>query len=328
MVAFLESKGEDIAVLLEGTSLPEEFLQDPSYWLQAEAMEKFLESALTLHFDSNPKALIEVAHSIPKHRSWGVFDSVLRMMPLSDVFAQPSRFISYFISPEVEITKVERSEQRLSFQVPLDFTQTPLTHLFLRSAFEALPLFSGQPLGLCHWSGELLTIGWGDSTGTQAPEPTTLPALSPETLRSIVSQLERHQMELQQKNADLEARNQQLREAFQKLQSEMRNQPPSDQQLLLDQAESLFLKKNLARLGDYMVRAQQLITILTTGPKSQPTIVKEALRRTDWSWVKENYPLTVMSCFEVLQKSNPKNPARESTPLWTENHSQEGAPHV
>ena len=59
--------------------------------------------------------------------------------------------------------------------------------------------------------------------------------------------------------------------------------------------------QNLSRLHDYMVRAQQLITMLQAQGKSTPA-VKEAMRRVDWDFVKEQYPRTVRESLEVLRK--------------------------
>lgn len=308
-MAYFESKGGDISQLLEITSTPEEFLEDPSYWLQADTMEKFL-GAIVTNFSEEAQILRVIAQSTPELRSWGVFDSVLRMMPLTEVFAQPNRFISYFISPVTEVTAIERKAQGISFEVPVSLDEFPLTKSFLAYAFESLPLFRGEEAGVCRWTGHRLEILWDKNLSSSPSPDVSTPALSQELLRSIVSQLEQHQIELQQKNAELEARNQQLREAFQKLQFNVQLQSPlqnasqgntSGRTVQLDHTEALTMKKHLAKLADYMVRAQQLVTILT-GVKPQQPIVKEALRRTDWTWVKENYPLTVASCFEILQK--------------------------
>lgn len=325
VLSYFQSKGEDTSVLLDGIALPEEFLEDPSYWLQDEEMEKFLSSVVANDLGKKDKILQEISQSIPKLRSWGVFDSVLRMMPLSEVFAQPNRFMSYFISPDIEVLDVQRRAHGISFEVPVSLQSFPLTRQFLMNAFETLPLFSGQALAVCTWVDHRLDINWDTSQENffQSQDPGH--KLSPELLRSIVSQLEQHQIELQQKNADLEARNHQLRDAFQKLQQEMHttsSQNSHTGHVSLGQPETLTLKKHLARLADYMVRAQQLVTILAGG-KSQPPLVKEALRRTDWNWVKENYPLTVASCFELLQPSDSKTDPKLGAPIAAPNSPPE-----
>jgi hypothetical protein len=58
--------------------------------------------------------------------------------------------------------------------------------------------------------------------------------------------------------------------------------------------------QNLARLHDYMVRAQQLITMLASQGKMTPE-VKEAMRRVDWEYVKTQYPKTISDSMDALR---------------------------
>ena len=48
VLSFWDLKNEDLSLLLESTSLPEEFLRDPSYWMKAPDMEAFLSAAQSL----------------------------------------------------------------------------------------------------------------------------------------------------------------------------------------------------------------------------------------------------------------------------------------
>ena len=61
--------------------------------------------------------------------------------------------------------------------------------------------------------------------------------------------------------------------------------------------------QNLSRLHDYMVRAHQLVTLLTAGQKQTPGI-KEAFRRVDWEIVKNQYPQLILESLETLKKLN------------------------
>jgi hypothetical protein len=72
------------------------------------------------------------------------------------------------------------------------------------------------------------------------------------------------------------------------------------------------LNQNLARMHDYMVRAQQLITMLAAQGKTNPA-VKEAMRRVDWEFVKTEYPRTVFKSMELVKKMNHKNSDKEGT---------------
>ncbi|MBO9668061.1 MAG: hypothetical protein J7501_14770, partial [Bdellovibrio sp.] len=61
---------------------------------------------------------------------------------------------------------------------------------------------------------------------------------------------------------------------------------------------------------DYMVRAQQLITMLAAQGKATPA-VKEAMRRVDWEFVKTEYPRTVFKSMELVKKISLKNSDKE-----------------
>lgn len=58
--------------------------------------------------------------------------------------------------------------------------------------------------------------------------------------------------------------------------------------------------QNLARLHDYMVRAQQIITILSASTKN-PQALKEVIRRLDWENVKLQYPRAISELVETLR---------------------------
>jgi hypothetical protein len=80
------------------------------------------------------------------------------------------------------------------------------------------------------------------------------------------------------------------------------------------QSPGYVLNQNLARMHDYMVRAQQLITMLVAQGKMN-SAVKEAMRRVDWEHVKTQYPRTVFESMEIVKKVNSKNADKEGTQL-------------
>ncbi len=327
VVSYLEYRNEDVGPLLEGVSLSEVFLKDPSYWMQASEMEEFLAKVVDWGKQQDiPQVLQEIGHKTPELRSWGVFDSVLRMISLRDILVQPARFLSYFISPEPPVDDIVRTESSVELNVPVPSDQFPFTTTYLKSAFETLPVFVGKSLAFCSWEGMRLKISW---TPPQ-PELPSLPGeergkepefkISPEILRSIVGQLETHQLELQQKNAELEARNEQLRKAYHELEQDIR------QKLSLKEIESIedrsgpirsydridisslvMLKDQVARLGDYMVRAQQLITLMGAVEAKMNPGIKEAMKRVDWEWVKKQFPMTMSTAFDILDATAKMN---------------------
>jgi len=289
-------------------------------------MEKFLAKAAELGRQYNREnLLLEIAHATPQLRSWGVFDSVLRMISLQDVLAQPARFLSYFISPEPPIDNVVRGPSFLELDLPIPADQFPFTTNFLRASFEALPVFAGKNLGHCTWVGMRLKISWASAQEEIFNESHADRTLSPELMRSIVGQLETHQLELQQKNAELEARNEQLRKAYQKLEQDMRQKltlrdvensqggaDPIKNYDKIDISSLVVLKDQVSRLGDYMVRAQQLITLMLAHERMAVNSnlnsgIKEAMKRVDWELVKQQFPVTIASAFDILNATAKKN---------------------
>lgn len=313
MITYFERQGEDLNPLLESSPVPEEFLRDPSYWLKADDMEIFLSQALRL---SKEEMLFQkVGHSGPQLRSWGVLDSVIRMMPNpNEILAQPQRFLSYFISPEPPVEKIHKSEEGIRFDLPISTEIYPFVTSYLKAAFESLPTYVGKPLAQCVWQDVHIQILWKseqESIFRQDPGH----QISPELMRSIVIQLENHQRDLEKKNQELQAKNQELL----KIQKEMENQIShglfnlgSAKKLTVEKTDQIHalefidersisvLRNNVARLSDYMVRSQQLITMLVGQDRLKPA-VKEAMRRTDWEKVKVQFPLTVQECQQILQ---------------------------
>lgn len=320
VIGFLESKGEDIAPLYEASPVPLELLQDSSYWITAQDMESFLEVAtklpmVNLQRESQESLLIQVGHSVASLRAWGVLDSVLRMMPRpQEIFNQPERFLSYFISPEPPVENILRSENSISFDLPLLAEQYPLVTAYLKAAFEALPVYVGQPLATCEWQGIQLKMNWVTSQSSIF-EKDPGHSVSPNLLQSVVDELQKHQRELEEKNRELQVKNEELHNAFRELKDRVRNKAP----LLMEESNPLIdmnftqtssttpnvaghlIGQNLGRLHDYMVRAQQLITLLAAQGKMNPT-VKEAMRRTDWDFVKAQYPRAIAESVESLRR--------------------------
>ena len=62
------------------------------------------------------------------------------------------------------------------------------------------------------------------------------------------------------------------------------------------------LKNNISRLGDYMVRAQQLITMLVAQDRLSPA-VQQAMKRVDWNKVKTQFPEAIKTSHEILEKT-------------------------
>ena len=302
ILTYLESEKVDLSNYFSEHDIPWELLRNSSYWMRAPDMEAFLE-----RLNLNITNLIEAGHSTPKNRVWGVLDSVLRMMPKpQEIFHQPEKFLGYFISPEPPIEKLVRSEKGLSFDIPLPAEQYPLVTTYLKAAFESLPVYVGHSAAQCTWKDIHMQITWSDvQQGILNQEEAR--QISPNLMQDVIRELQQSSKELEEKNRELQRKNEELVEA-------MRHSQNFQNEKIFVQAEDFsqfeFMKRpvhqvaqNLSRLHDYMVRAHQLVTILTAGQKQTPGM-KEAFRRVDWEIVKHQYPQIILESLETLKKFN------------------------
>ncbi|KYG67352.1 hypothetical protein AZI86_10180 [Bdellovibrio bacteriovorus] len=330
VLTILEEQGEDLTPLYEQTHLAVELLRDSSYWVSAPDMEMFLETALRLPLKQDGNILQRAGHEGPNLRAWGVLDSVLRMMPRpQEIFNQPEQFLSYFISPKPPIDNLRRDANSIAFDLPLPAEQYPLVTTYLKAAFESLPVYVGQPLARCEWDGITITLNWSTQQSSIFNDQAENIGhqVSPDLFKSLIEDLQSTQREredLQKYVGDLEEKIRDLEK--QKLQQAVVSveQAVADKSSLLPQEGSMshlnfdsqapgyVLNQNLARMHDYMVRAQQLITMLVAQGKMTPA-VKEAMRRVDWEHVKTQYPRTVFESMELVKKANNKQTHSEGS---------------
>ena len=306
-----------------------EVLRDPTAWISAADMESLLENLLRFNPDKlDETVLAESGHGGPRYRVWGVLDSVLRMMPRpQEILQQPERFLSYFISPEPPIENLRQEPLSVSFDLPLPAEQYPLITTYLKAAFESLPVYTGLGLARCEWTGIHLKIIWPPSQDTIfASDPGH--QLNPELLQSVIADHQRLLRELEEKNRDLQRKDEELLHL--RLELSTSTAAVAKPEVKLQSAEQILnhmnadpsvtghvISQNLARLHDYMVRAQQLITVLTGHSKKDPA-VKEALRRLDWDHVKTQYPRAISECVEHLRKLQTRSPQPTSPPSQQE----------
>lgn len=280
------------------SEIPWELLRDPSFWMRAPDMEAFLE-----RLDLTTTTLVNAGHNTPKNRVWGVLDSVLRMMPQpQEIFHQPEKFLGYFISPEPPIENLSRIGNGLSFDIPLPAEQYPLVTTYLKAAFESLPVYVGQSAAHCQWSDIHFKIDWPSAQQSILSEQEDR-QISPQLMQDVIRQLQESSKDLEEKNRELQRRNEEL-QRFAQTPNQLR------EVIQQDFSQFEFMKRpvhqvaqNLSRLHDYMVRAHQLVTILTAGQK-QTAGMKEAFRRVDWEIVKNQYPQIILESLETLKKLN------------------------
>ena len=235
LISYLDRRGEDLELLYEKFDWPTEFLRDPSCWLEADKMESLLrlmekDYAHAVHTDplndsgsefsgsalsvSNSAALdhslhgsshgqdaliVAVGHQCKDLRSWGVLDSVLRMVQTSkDLFAQPERFLSYFVSPAPPIGDLKREADSVSFVLPISEIRFPLVTAYLRAALEALPTYISKPMATVTWRESRVRIVWSERQVSLFSDAENKElTLHPELVRNILMNLESSQTELE-----------------------------------------------------------------------------------------------------------------------------------
>lgn len=297
----LEKQGYDLSSFLATIEVPEEFLKDSSYWFEAPKMENFLEE-VDRHFTDLPDNYMqEVGRQSEQLRCWGVLDKVLKMVesPM-DIYQQPNRFLSYFISPEPPVMAWKQEQGKISFQLPVLQSQYPYTIQYLSGALEGLPAYMGQPWAQVQWDESHIVIQWNQTQANLLPEEDlSLRQFNPQWVRSVMESLEEHQksVENRQRNEGMVPIKEGLAEIKQ-LKSLLMQYQGNVQSMHND---ILDIKNDFLKLNDYFARAQQLITFLVhSGRKTKQ--VEEAMRRMDWEHVQRSYASMVeLACERILQ---------------------------
>ena len=303
-LTFLERNGNSLDGLFEQTDLPIEFLRDPSYWINAAEMEQLLKVAEEFYdMTSGAGDLVEhTGHSCWELRSWGVLDSVLKMMDsAAEIYTQPDRFLSYFISPPPPVGLLSRSDGAVAFQIPISTEEYPKTTQFLRAALEGLPkYFSHEPANV-EWRETQLNISWSEKQESlfQGQDPGR--NMNPIFLQEIVRSLEQSQRELEVKNQELKAAQNALEQNLAgQMADQLAGQLKEKSRLELNVPVAQVMNQ-VRRLQDYLVRSQQLITLLV-GQDRMDSQVQKAMKKVDWEYVKTEYPVVVEDTIRELQQ--------------------------
>ena len=278
-LVYLDRHGVDSEKLFELTDLPTEFLREPSCWIPAADVEKFVanmdrEFGAIFH-DSLPKL---VGHDCHELRAWGVLDSVIRMMQKpQDLFLQPHRFLSYFVSPAPPVGNMLREEEAISFDLPISNQEFPFVTEFLRGALEVLPCYLGRTAAQVHWQQTRITISWSESQNDLLKEEDLTPNYKPELVANLMEALEESQRQIE----DLRNQLSLSREG-----GKAQPIPATDTEFVQGMRTHLTRARgHMMRMSDYLVRSQQLVTLLI-GQDRMDRQVQEAMRRVDWDYVK------------------------------------------
>jgi hypothetical protein len=278
-LVYLDRKGIDTEKLFELTDLPSEFLREPSCWIPCDDMEKFI-VAIDREFGalfSDGHLPTLVGHSCHELRSWGVLDSVIKMMQKpQDLFFQPQRFLSYFVSPAPPLGSVLRNSDSVEFDLPISSQEYPMVAEFLRSALEVLPCYLGRSPAQVKWSQTHMQISWSESQSDLLPEDDLGPNYKPELVQSLMQALEDSQRQIEDLRQQLSLRD-----------SEKPRPVPAVESEVIQglRAHVTRTRGHMMRLSDYLVRSQQLVTLLV-GQNRLDRQVQEAMKRVDWDYVK------------------------------------------
>lgn len=295
ILTYLERQGFDVQTVLQSCDVPVEFLRDTSYWLQARKMEDFLNLVNETYLELPETYCFDVGKNSENYRAWGVLDSVLKMVesPL-DIYGHPTRFLSYFISPEPPIDSWKNHGDLISFQIPISANEFPCITSYLAGALEGLPNYMGQNTGVVKWTDCTVSIRWSQSQESLLPaEELQLRQFNPQWVRTVIDSLQNDQ-----KNLHVRSNHQQ--------ESVSNNE---DVEKFLSETASTVgelsndisvLREDFLRLHDYFSRAQQLITFLVhSGRKTKQ--VDEAMRRMDWAKIQQSYDeLVTGACNRIL----------------------------
>ena len=219
--AYLERNQLETQALESLIEVPEEFLRNPSSWLEAGRMEAFLFLCVKQYGD-----IIEaVGHSSHQLRAWGVLDGVLRMMTNpQDLFLQPERILSYFLSPQPQVRNFRKERDSVSFDSPFPRNQYPLTAQYILAALESLPVYMGRPQTSIKWTDKCIEVSLIENQTTLFGEEGPGHQYKPEFLQSLVGSLEKSQKELEERNRELIEKNNELLMAQKELSSKFRRQ--------------------------------------------------------------------------------------------------------
>ena len=293
------------------TLLPEEFLKDPTSWLNAQELEQFLSSLqqVTVSHGVQEDTARLVGHNSVALGAWGALDGVLKLMTKAkDVYTQPQKFLSYFISPSPPIRILKETDSSIHFEIPIAAEEFPLITEYLRCAMEAIPTYMGLPLASVEWTKNIILIDWKSEQSTLDIK-TQEPIISTSMLHSLIQTIEQTESLLAEKNQIVLEKEQKIQMLKGELEREINSNEGdvlASNQQWLDELQDLTQKplqkiyNNYLLISDYFTRAQQLVTLLL-GETSKNKSVDKILERMNWSLVKKDFLCTVQEGIDEIE---------------------------
>ncbi|MEK6554152.1 MAG: hypothetical protein AABZ31_02840 [Bdellovibrionota bacterium] len=271
--------------IFELTDLPAELLCDPSTWLPAKKVENFLSVIEEKFHALTPNAvLIEmIGHDAKELRGWGVLDSVLRMMENpQEIYLQPHRFISYFVSPSPPIANLTRADSSVSFDLPIAWEEYPQVNCYLKASLESLPVFIGNNMAEVKWAQNSISITWCLKQATFEVGELKERKMAPEFVESLIETLEKTEQALVDRTRELDRIRQENQLAAKS------NTTDLEKWFHLYRNFNRYTQQ-VMKLQDYFTRSKQLVTLLVAQDRMSPQ-VKEAMKRVGWESIQSQFP--------------------------------------
>ncbi len=303
VLVYVERQGAQMDRFFEQFDTPVELFKDLSGKVDVPEMEAFLDSVADfLQVKNKSQFFREVGQTNFDLRAWGVLDSVLKMVESPrEIFNQPDRFLSYFLTPHPELSLEKHSDHHITFH----FAQQPKAGnlmAYLIGAVEGLPRYMGMPPAKIGQMDDLSydVVWYDDQESLFDEQEKKRRQFHPEIVQSVMQSLQEHQ-----KTADIVPSDgvapSIASEAFEKMvavEVEKRLESWIQKQDEFDQ--SFFkIKNDFYKMYDYFTRAQQIITLIS--PTARKASVREAMRRVDWEYVQKEFPNMVESaCDSIL----------------------------
>lgn len=149
---------------LGSISEPLELLRDPSAWLPVDDLESFFDAmGGELRLGDVEGFFRKVGQENSSLKAWGVLDSVLRMLESPrDIFAQPDRLLSYFLSPHPNVQVKVLGQKEVTFSFDFNVKAYPLVTSYLMGAMEGLPQYMDYPMAQLNFSNNEFHLNWDD----------------------------------------------------------------------------------------------------------------------------------------------------------------------
>ncbi|MDX9731683.1 MAG: hypothetical protein RBT63_07930 [Bdellovibrionales bacterium] len=317
VLKFLERRGEDLEPLYERFDWPLHYLRDSSSWLEADRLEYVLAILEEIYgrrvaSETGGDFFEYIGHISPQLRAWGALDSVLRIVPgVRDLYQQPDRFLSSFISPQPQIQGLHHTHESTVFRIGFWDDRMPRAARYLKAALESLPEFIGKPRTHVVWNHGHVSIEWSERQVPFVSDSGRLaegdgPALSPDLLRTILLDLATAQRELEGTRRLLQDRDNEVSKLREQI--EQSHVTPRALESLSESPNVQQALHEIYKLGDYFARAQQIVTLLrnpnsaTTKSGLITTATAEALiKRTSWDRVSQETPIAIRRASVLLQ---------------------------